>query len=88
MPYGASITLERLQMIQQAEAFLQELGFTAVRVRYDGRIASIEVHPAQLESFLADREEIVIFFKKLGYTHIALDLEGYRRGSNNEGIIK
>jgi uncharacterized protein len=32
------------------------------------------------------REEVVGAFKELGYTYIALDLQGFRSGSGNEGM--
>ncbi|RKY88187.1 TIGR00268 family protein, partial [candidate division KSB1 bacterium] len=34
------------------------------------------------------RENIVKFFKNLGYLYITVDLEGYRTGSMNLGIKK
>jgi uncharacterized protein len=87
IPYGTPITLERLQMIHQAEAYLSELGFEAVRVRFDGRTARIEVHPDQLVPLISNRSAILRFMKESGFIHITLDLEGYRQGSNNEGIV-
>jgi uncharacterized protein len=34
------------------------------------------------------REQIVQRFKKIGFTFVSLDLEGYRTGSMNESLAK
>ena len=34
------------------------------------------------------RREVLSYFKKLGYTYITIDLEGYRTGSMNEVLKK
>ncbi|MBI9050717.1 MAG: ATP-dependent sacrificial sulfur transferase LarE [Anaerolineaceae bacterium] len=86
--FGTTVTINGLEMIRQAEAYLDRLGFTSVRLRYDGRSARIEVDLLQLEQILAKREEIVKYFRQLGFVNISLDLEGYRMGSNNEGWVK
>ena len=51
-------------------------------------LARIEVGPAELPR-LADKElagKVSTQLKKIGYAHVTLDLEGYRRGSVNELI--
>ena len=49
-------------------------------------LARIEVGPAELPGFLANGAsfEIARALKAIGYSHVTLDLEGYRRGSINE----
>jgi uncharacterized protein len=49
-------------------------------------LARIEVGPDELSRFLADglSAQVVTGLKKIGYTHVTLDLQGYRRGSTNE----
>jgi uncharacterized protein len=49
-------------------------------------LARIEVGPAEMQKFLADgvAEKIAAALKQLGYAHVTLDLQGYRRGSTNE----
>lgn len=49
-------------------------------------LARIEVGPAELPKFLANgaAQRIAEAFKQAGYSHVTLDLEGYRRGSTNE----
>ena len=49
-------------------------------------LARIEVGPEELCKFLADgiSMKVVEALKQLGYVHVTLDLQGYRRGSTNE----
>jgi uncharacterized protein len=49
-------------------------------------LARIEVGPVELPRFLANgcSTQIAAALKKIGYAHVTLDLEGYRRGSMNE----
>jgi pyridinium-3,5-biscarboxylic acid mononucleotide sulfurtransferase len=82
IPYGDIITGLKLKMIEQAESYLAEMGFTQLRVRYHNGIARIEVNnPLEVMERAA---EISQKLKKLGFTYITLDLQGYRMGSLNE----
>ena len=70
----------------RAEAFLLERGFRQVRVRVHGRLARIEVAPDAIKKLLELREETAACFRALGFTHVCVDLEGYRAGSMNETL--
>ena len=83
-PYGTKITREGLQQVAAGEAYLYELGFQVVRVRYGGVSTRIEVAPQEIDRLLANRESVVSFFKSLGFKYVLIDLEGYRQGSLNE----
>jgi uncharacterized protein len=83
-PYGMRITRERLAQVDQAERFLRDLGFRQVRVRHHDAIARIEVPPEEFPRLLQHTESIVAKLKSLGYTYVALDLEGYRSGKMND----
>jgi uncharacterized protein len=86
-PYGMGITKENLLKVDNAETILRDLGFRRFRVRFhDERTARIEVDAGDIQRFLNDelRERIVQRLKELGFTYIALDLQGYRTGSMNE----
>ncbi|HNT55035.1 MAG TPA: ATP-dependent sacrificial sulfur transferase LarE, partial [Anaerolineaceae bacterium] len=87
IPYGEDITVERLQQIAEAESFLRQAGFPIVRVRHHGNLARIEIPPAQLTQLLSCRDAVAIHFKQIGFRHITLDLQGYRLGSFNEGLL-
>lgn len=90
IPYGEAVSPEKLRMIEQAEYVLRDLGFHDVRVRHhelrQGQMARIEVGPAEIEKFLAAgmAAKAAAALKLLGYLHVTLDLQGYRRGSLNE----
>jgi uncharacterized protein len=85
IPYGSPVTAEKLKMIDEAEAFLLERGVRQCRVRHHGSMARIEVTSSELRRMVDDdlRKDIVDKFKDIGFSHIALDLEGYVSGSMN-----
>jgi uncharacterized protein len=100
IPYGESVTPDKLKMIEEAEYVLRDLGFYDVRVRHhelktlaDGQIrhlARIEVGPEEMTKLLANGAiaQVAENVRKLGYAHVTLDLHGYRRGSTNENIVQ
>jgi uncharacterized protein len=83
IPYGTSVTAERLQQIERLEDALHALGLRQVRVRYHDQLARIEVAKPELERAFAEREAIDAAGKAAGFTFVALDLAGYRQGSLN-----
>ena len=86
IPYGSIITREKLFMIEEAEEHLLSLGFKQFRVRHHGDIARIEVLPEERDRLLDDKliGEVISSLKKIGYTYVTLDLEGFRSGSMDE----
>ncbi len=120
IPYGESVTPEKLRMIEEAEYILKDLGFFDVRVRhhelgskFNGQssklpvasgeletlnlkpgtithLARIEVGPSEIKRLFENDafSEIANALKKIGYAHVTLDLQGYRRGSMNEAPIQ
>jgi uncharacterized protein len=86
-PYGTQITPEKLAQVEAAEDILWEHGFRQFRVRYHGEVARIEVDPADMSRLLELAPEVVTRFRReAGFTYVAMDLAGYRRGSMNETI--
>lgn len=83
-PYGSEITRQGLQQVAQGEAFLKERGFHPVRVRHFGSTARLEVALAEIERLANQRDEILPFFKQLGFKYVEIDLEGFRSGAMNE----
>lgn len=102
IPYGEPVTPEKLRMIEAAEVVLRDLGFHDVRVRHhelkfeirhptsemNPALARIEVGPAEIAKLLANdtTSQVAAKLKKIGYAHVTVDLQGYRRGSTNEVI--
>ena len=85
-PYGQSITEEKISMVSEAETYLRGLGLIQFRVRHHETIARIEILPEDIHILTNSpvREELTVKFKKIGFTYVTLDLEGYRSGSMNE----
>jgi uncharacterized protein len=83
-------------MIEEAEYVLRDLGFREVRVRHhelpahpgaSGRdLARIELGAEEMPGLLADGTcgRVADALRRIGYAHVTLDLQGYRRGSANE----
>jgi uncharacterized protein len=97
VPYGEPVTPEKLQMIERAEEVLRDLGFHDVRVRHHElrkpgapstlyHLARIEVGPDEMRKFLENgtSTSVAEALRRIGYAHVTLDLQGYRRGSLNE----
>ena len=76
--------LKLLDLSKEEITELLDLGFHQLRVRIHGKMARIEVLPAEFEKLLEHREEIVTAFKRFGFTYVTMDLQGYRMGSMNE----
>lgn len=87
-PYGSRITAEKLRIVERAEDFLRENGFRQFRVRHHEQIARIEVPVAEMPRLLEDplRQQLVAFFKSLGFHYVTVDLAGFRSGSMNEPL--
>lgn len=94
VPHGETVTPEKLAMIEGAEGILRDLGFYDVRVRHHelrvGELARIEVGSEEMSKMLEGRmwARVSVELKKVGYSHVTLDLEGYRRGSLNPSPAK
>ena len=88
VPYGEELTVERLRRIGAAEQALRDRGFAVVRVRDHGAVARVELGTDELPRLLAAelRAGVVADLRAVGYTWVALDLEGYRTGGMNEGL--
>jgi pyridinium-3,5-biscarboxylic acid mononucleotide sulfurtransferase len=94
IPYGTSVTSERLAQIGGLEAELRQLGLRQVRVRWHGlgatsgdrALARVEVAREELTRAFEVRDAIVEAGKRFGFAYVTLDLQGYRTGSHNEVI--
>ncbi len=88
--HGEELTAEKLSMVERAEDLLRALGFGQFRVRIHGRLARIEILPADFGKMMrADvRAEVAEKFRSYGFEYVALDLTGYRVGSMNPHVEK
>jgi uncharacterized protein len=87
--YGESIDEKRLNMVDQAEQTLIDMGFHQLRVRIHGDgyhpMARIEITLEEMDKMLDKniRQTITEKFKEIGFSYITLDLCGYKTGSMN-----
>jgi uncharacterized protein len=90
LPYGTEVTPERLALVERAEAALRSLGFRQFRVRLHEKLARVEIAPEEMPRALSPEmaSSIAARLKAAGFTYVALDLEGYRQGSLNEGLTQ
>jgi len=90
LPYGTEVTAERLALVERGETALRALGFRQFRVRLHDRLARVELAQDELQRGLEPKMAAAIAqaLKAAGFAYVALDLEGYRQGSLNEGLAK
>ncbi|OFV92344.1 MAG: TIGR00268 family protein [Acidobacteria bacterium RIFCSPLOWO2_12_FULL_65_11] len=89
IPYHTEVTDEKLRRIERAEQALDTLGFRVYRVRHHDELARVEIGCDELARALdpETRAAIVREIKATGYRYVTLDLQGYRTGSLNEGLL-
>jgi uncharacterized protein len=88
LPYGTQVTPERLALVERGEAALRDLGFLQFRVRLHDNLARVEIAPEEMPRAMSPELASAISsrLKAVGFTYVALDLEGYRQGSLNETL--
>lgn len=80
IPCGTRIETALLERISAAEEYLKVLGFGQSRVRLHGDIARIEVEDDEIQRLASAemRALVTLELKKIGFTRVALDLQGYK----------
>ena len=75
-------------MVDQAENYLEDMGFRYIRARHRGKTVNIEVAPDQVPVLqeAGMNEKVTKFMLSIGYEKIRIDPEGYRRGKMNDEI--
>jgi uncharacterized protein len=89
IPYHTEVTDEKLRMIERAEQALSALGFHLCRVRHHDDLARVEIARAEMTRAIEGETAAAIVreLKAIGYRYVSLDLQGYRTGSLNEGLL-
>ena len=79
-----------LYMVERAEQLLMDMGFTQFRVRIHGTLARIEVSPQEMVKLTEPdiRLQVAEEFRRLGFTYVTMDMQGYRTGSMNETLAR
>ncbi len=86
LPYGLSVTPQRLRQVEDAEAALRERGFVEFRVRHHGDAARLEISAQELARAVEHSAELWTELCTIGFERVLLDVEGYRRGALNESL--
>jgi len=83
IPYGTPVTVEALDQVGAAEAFLRGLGIRQLRVRHHGDVARLELDEAGMRRLTEPglRAAVAQAIRSAGYRWVAVDLDGYRPGS-------
>ncbi len=84
--YGEEITQKKLNAIEESERFLRSLGVGQCRVRMHQNIARIEVLPEQMPVIFENKTLVDQTLKNFGFSFVALDLFGFKRGSLNKNL--
>ncbi len=85
--YGVAVTPERLRMIELAEQWLGQQGFSPLRVRlHAGELAKIEVSREELPRLVSPPlvDQVRSHLMGLGFRGVSVDLAGFRSGSLNQ----
>jgi uncharacterized protein len=86
IPFGVSVTPERLRQVEAGEETLKRLGFQVVRLRWFDKRASIEVGREETARFFREievRKRALSGLQELGFETVDLSLQGYRSGRLN-----
>lgn len=81
LPYGTEISFDLLEKVDAGEQWMQQQGFSVVRLRVHGDILRIEIEKERFADFFAKADDIIGKMKELGFAYITLDMEGFRSGS-------
>ncbi|GAK31858.1 PP family ATPase [Weissella oryzae SG25] len=84
--YNTELTVDAIERVKKAEAYLRELGFATIRVRVQDLTARIEVPSEQIADLLAHAEQINRTLLELGYQYVTLDLMGFKSGRMNDSL--
>ena len=88
LPYGMAVTPQRLREVEAAEVGMRALGFRDFRVRHHGDAARIELPQSELQAAAQRAAEIDGVVRDAGFDRVLLDVDGYRRGALNEGLVQ
>jgi len=89
LPHGERITIEKLRLVDMAEAFLKEIGFAQVRVRLQNdRFAEIEVKDTEIPRLLRNCDRVLGRFKELGLTPTILYSANHRKVEAAESSLE
>ncbi len=86
LPYGTSVTPERLAAVDAVEQHLRARGFRDVRARHLGDEVRLEVEPDRVRQLLglAADPELLATVTAAGFRTLSVEPDGYRSGRLND----
>lgn len=89
VPFGQSVTPEKLRQIDDLEDAVYEQGFSDCRVRHHGDVGRIELPTDELARAMEPqiRAALTTAGKEAGFAHVTIDLDGIRSGLFSLQII-
>lgn len=87
-PYGESISIEKLKMVEKAESLVNSYGFADVRARYRGGQVSIEVPNEEVGRLSEILPNLKPALQELGFSDAFADEEGLVSGKLNRVLFK
>ena len=87
--YGVEVTEARVRRVDAAEAWLKgRFDLRECRVRCEANeLARVEVPRPALPCVCGEAEAVSKELRRLGFRYVTLDLEGFRSGSLNAGLV-
>ncbi|MCP5488274.1 MAG: ATP-dependent sacrificial sulfur transferase LarE [Verrucomicrobia bacterium] len=86
VPYGQTVTREKLRQIEAAESILVAAGFPVCRVRHLGETARLEVPPDALDTLRNMEGQVRDRLIALGFSRVEIDPEGFVSGKLNRAL--
>lgn len=88
LPYGTSVTKERLAAVHGVERHLRGRGFDVVRARHHGELVRLEVEPDAVAALLALNGDAALdeAVRAAGFRGYAVEADGYRSGRLNDEL--
>jgi pyridinium-3,5-biscarboxylic acid mononucleotide sulfurtransferase len=90
LPYGTSVTPERLAAVDSVERQLRGLGFRQVRARHHGNAVRLEVEPGRVAELqaLGARGALDAAVTAAGFRAWSIEPEGFRSGRLNDALTR
>jgi len=88
IPYGTSVSAQRLAAVNAVEAHMRQAGFRQVRARHHGTEVRLEVESEGVEKLnrLIATAEFEELLGKAGFRHATVAPDGYRMGRLNKNL--
>ncbi len=93
LPYGMSVTQDRLARVEAVEMALRAEGFFDLRARLvkdNDDMVRIEIGDSELARIVQPeiRARVLNAAQGVGFRYVTLDLEGFRSGRMNDGLVQ